>query len=230
MDLILCNMKPSLAVQARLTEQLVAGTSQDLVFETAETYSYTIAGGLSNVNQIITNVGEKINYVVFTFLPTPFTNTQAVSKAASYFPTAASTAVGDLSNNPFSQCYMQIGSVMIPQIYYGTLPEDNVRIYQAYLDICNRIYEDNSSAPVLSYNDFFGATDQANLYGGLAMVCFDCRMLESEQSSGSQQITFNATLKTTLDNAVPFSLYATVFTERKCTISAVDRALTITRK
>ncbi len=255
LDMMLAIVKPSISVQAKISEQLIANTSQELVWDFADTYSYQlpITTGASTITQIVTSISERPKYVIFTFQPTSYSNSQLYPTASSFQPYIGTAPAPGLVNapaqsvvpnsgvvskqTPFGSTYIQLGSKYYPQFYYWSVPGDNARIYQTYLDIMNRANDPSAGlTPCLGYNDMFndGSACIANGVpagnGGFFLLCFDLRHIEMDATSVGQpqQLIFTANMNSAITSAT--TLYCTVITERQAQVQASNRSIVVTRK
>ena len=228
-DLFLANVKPSLAVQAKIAEELVAGTSEEIAWRFYDTYSFQTPSSFNNYSNVFTNISEKPEFVVFTFTPASYAGSQLYNTSASYCPTpnGANTATNLANLTNIATSYIQLGSLYWPPVYYGTINADPARMYQEYLDISSRLDQTAGMTPVLSFNDFFGyainpATNTTTDLlanppygstpatgfdiGGAFMLCFDLRHIpgDATQWGNSQQLILNL-------NTVQRSIVLTMF-------------------
>jgi hypothetical protein len=250
-DLILACQKPSLAVQAKLSEQLIAGTSSELVWEYADTYQFTANAGATSLNQVITSVSEKINYIVMTFQPSTYQTSQLYPSASSWQPCIGSSAanpsaVSPYTNLTFTQAYLQINAQFIPAVFYQTLQGDPARLYQEYLDVSNRLDPTSGLSPALSFQDFWDPYVGANAWvsitnggltkayagvGGYFMMVFDTRHMSMDAASSNQpsQVIFNASLQG-VGLAQTTTVFCTIFSERVGVVQAANRSILLSRK
>jgi hypothetical protein len=237
LDLMLAAVKPSLAVQAKISEQLIAKTSQEVCWQFGDTYSFNIPSGVANINQIVTSISERPQYIVFSFMPSSFLGSQLYPSASSWQPYTTINGASAIQNQTcFSQAYLQLGSSYFPMSYYWTFKGDNARVYQEYLDVTNRTDPTAALTPSIGYNDMFNSGLNSTVAGvtagegGYFMLIFDLRHISSDATSVGQpqQVILNANLYGQTTQA--YTLYCTVFVERLGQVSAVDRQIVVTRK